>query len=653
MNKNNSLRYKITKFFSKNFLITALIVTFVVSSIATSIIINRNEATKNTSVNALINGSNGWFNSQISRVSVIANALANSSYTDIKFYAAEEYLASLVEENPAAYAYYFGLKNEKCVFSDGWKAPDDYKVTERSWYPDAFKNPDKTVISEAYVDAESGRIVITISKAIVQNGAAVGVFAADFFVDDLIKVATDLSDNNSFAIMIDKDGVILTHKNDKFTPSADSNGDMVCTKYNEVGIPDNLVGNTTRTTKIGRYIYTSEYIPDIGLTVIYAVSFIKYFGCLIIFYLASLILILIIYKLVIKKVDKYLLETLSPLDNLITVSKEIKKGKLRNKVDYVSDNEIGILCSAINESNETIKGYIEDVSDKLGRIASGDLTVEISDDYIGAFRELKESINSIAQVMRESISSIAESSETVYLSSCDVSSGANALAEDVEAVIGVVNEVQEKISTVRNSFNESNESIQSVSSFSNQAIDYLHDSTHSLQNLQTAMDRIIEKSDAISDIIDIINTIASQTNLLALNASIEAARAGEAGRGFVVVANSVRDLAEQTAEAASKTTLLISESKSAVDDGNVLVESTANQMANVVNMNEAVNRRIQSIADSVKLESGIVEDISSSIMKMEDFTSNTQATSQECLALAVTLNEQANIMRGTVEKFKL
>ena len=155
------------------------------------------------------------------------------------------------------------------------------------------------------------------------------------------------------------------------------------------------------------------------------------------------------------------------------------------------------------------------------------------------------------------------------------------------------------------------------------------------------------------NIIDIINTIASQTNLLALNASIEAARAGEAGKGFAVVANSVRDLAEQTAEAASKTTLLISESKSAVDDGNVLVESTANQMANVVNMNEAVNRRIQSIADSVKLESGIVEDISSSIMKMEDFTSNTQATSQECLALAVTLNEQANIMRGTVEKFKL
>lgn len=648
-----SLRYSITRFFSKNFLITTLLVSLVVSAIATYIIISRSEANRSSSVSAVVNGAEGWFGEQIARVNVLADTLAYEDYVGARFNESEAYMAKLIEENPAAYVYYFGLSDDRCVFSDGWDIPSDYKATERSWYPDAYVNPDKAVTSEAYVDADTGRIVITISKAIVKDGKPVGVFAADFFVDDLLSMAKELSSNSAFAILVDKDGVVLTHKNEKYIPTADSNGDMISTSYDKLGIPKELIGVKERTTKFRNNIYSAEYVEEAGLTVIYAISILKYFGGLIAFYAIGFVLIMILYIIASKRVDKYMCIALQPLETLMDASDNMKRGNLSSTADYESADEIGTLCKVINDTNRTIKGYITDIFDKLGRIADGDLTAEVAEDYVGDFQELKNSINSITHTIKESLIKISESSETVYTSSCDVHAGADALAQDVENVTSLVLKIQEEILTMKESFANSSASISGVSTVSENSIEQLHNGMHSLQDLQTAMVEITEKSNSISDIINIINKIASQTNLLALNASIEAARAGEAGKGFAVVAESVRQLAEQTAEAASRTTALITESKEAVNRGNELVETTASQISEIVNMNSSINETIHAIAESVRAESELVDGVNSAVIEMEDFTRNTQAMSQECVALSTTLNEEANKMKEAVSKFKV
>lgn len=87
-------------------------------------------------------------------------------------------------------------------FSDGWEVPADYKATERDWYPDSYANPDKVFVSSAYVDADTGRIVATISKAIVKDGTPVGVFVAVFFTDTLTQMTTELSASGSYAILL-------------------------------------------------------------------------------------------------------------------------------------------------------------------------------------------------------------------------------------------------------------------------------------------------------------------------------------------------------------------------------------------------------------------------------------------------------------------
>lgn len=645
------IKNKIVKLFAQNFLFTTILIALVIGCISTYLILTKSNNLKNSSADSVVQGTTGWFDAQIARMNLIAETLAYEDYVGKRYDESEAYLADCIQENEAAYAYYFGLADDRCVFSDGWEVPEDYKATERDWYPAAFANPDKIDVSSAYVDAYTGRIVVTVSKAIVQNGEPVGVFAADFFVDDLIDMTTALSSSSSFAILIDKDGTVLTHKNSEYVPTADADGEMIATTYDEIGIPEKLIAPPSRTNVMSKYVYVSEYIEDAGITVLFATSIGSYYGGLIVFYAVSILLIIVIYIVTTRKIQGVLTVSLQPMEELSQVAEDMKHGKLDYESDYMLSDEIGTLCNAVEQSNRSIKAYIEDISDKLENMANGDLTVKVTGDYVGDFAPLKESINFIVDSMKDAISVISQASEAVYDSAQNVQSGAGSLAEDVENVTEIVGEIERQIEEIQNSFVESMNVVDSASKLSIDAMQYLKEGNESLQELIDAMNEITEKSNAISDINNIINEIAAQTNLLALNASIEAARAGEAGKGFAVVADSVRSLAEETATAASRTTALIAESDVAVEKGNKLVVSTSEKMGHIVDITYDVNTKIQGISAYVEEEKHTIQNVKQAVENMGEFSSNTQATSEECVALSTVLNEQADNMQNAVKKF--
>lgn len=506
-------------------------------------------------------------------------------------------------------------------------------------------------MSAAYVDADTGRIVITISKAIVKDGTTVGVFAADFFVDELIDMAEALSSDSSFAILVDKDGTVLTHKNTSFVPTVDAEGEMVATTYEQTGISENLFCPAKRTQKTSGYMYTSEYIPTAGITVLFATSLMSYFGGLIAFYLISIILIITIYFAMTKKVRRVLSASLAPMENLIAVSKNMESGKLDYVSDYTTEDEIGSLCHAIERSNSAIKGYVVDISEKLSGIAAGDLTVSVSNQYAGDFAPLGESINDIADSTRKALQVISDASESVYRSAGDVQEGAGSLASEVQNVSGLISGIEAQIDEIRNSFAESMSIVNEAGTLSGDVISHLDEGERALQELVQAMDEITEKSKAISAIIDIINEISSQTNLLALNASIEAARAGEAGKGFAVVAGSIRSLAEETSTAASRTTELINESNAAIAKGNGLVAVTSQQMESIVRITDEMNGKIRGVAHSIDAENKVLQEVKDAVRDVDSFATNTQATSEECVALSTALNEQADHMQQAVKRF--
>lgn len=646
----NSMKEKIANVFGKNFLITSVTITLIIGVIASYLIITKSNALKNASANSVVQGASGWYNEQIGRVRLLAETLSYEDYIGTRFNASEAYLADCLTENEAAYVYYFGLSDDRCVFSDGWEVPADYKATERDWYPEAFANPDKVSVSAAYVDADTGRIVVTISKAIVKDGKPVGVFAADFFVDDLLTLSDSLSTNSSFAILIDKDGTVLTHKNSAYVPTTDEAGEMVATNYKEIGIPDKLIAPAHRTYASG---YVSEYIETAGVTVVYATDFFSYYGGLILFYAISILLISVLYFLTTKKVRNVVSGSLKPLEELSRVSEDVRNGKLGHSSGYRAMDEIGSLCRALELSNDTIKEYIDDISEKLEKVAQGDLTVEVTGDYVGDFAPLKDSINNIICSMKNAIQVISEASESVHASAQNVQRGAGSLEEDVENVIGIVGNIEQQIDGVQNSFVESMNHVKEAGELSGNAIIYLEEGNEALADLVGAMNEIKDKSNSISAIIGIINEIAAQTNLLALNASIEAARAGEAGRGFSVVADSVRSLAEQTSSAAAQTTALIAESETAVNKGNRIVKATTEKMEHIVAITNDVNSKIRGISACIEEENNTVRNMKKAVDNMGAFTTNTQATSEECVALSAILNEQADSMQNAVKKFNI
>ena len=101
----------------------------------------------------------------------------------------------------------------------------------------------------AYVDADTGRIVVTISKAIVKDGKPVGVFAADFFTDEITAMTDELTTTGSFPILVDSAGSVLTHKKEAYRPTPDAEGEMIAKTYSEIGIKDKLFKPATRILK--------------------------------------------------------------------------------------------------------------------------------------------------------------------------------------------------------------------------------------------------------------------------------------------------------------------------------------------------------------------------------------------------------------------
>ena len=227
------------------------------------------------------------------------------------------------------------------------------------------------------------------------------------------------------------------------------------------------------------------------------------------------------------------------------------------------------------------------------------------------------------------------------------------MAQGATEQSGTIQELSSSIQKIASQADSSAKSAAKANEISNQAEQEVSGGNERINRMAGAMEKIRESSSKIGKIIKTIQDIAFQTNILALNAAVEAARAGEAGRGFSVVADEVRNLANRSGEAVKSTSTLISESADAVDEGRKIAEDTAQYLKSVIEDVRKMSQLLQAIttaagqqADSVRQVNGNVEQISAVVQTNSATAEEGAATSEELSHLAGSLNEM-------LAKFKL
>lgn len=355
-----------------------------------------------------------------------------------------------------------------------------------------------------------------------------------------------------------------------------------------------------------------------------------------------------------KKTGKKVLDTiLEPLRAVEDVAKELTEGNLHSTLDYRSEDEIGGLAHSMRKSIRILGSYVDDIDRAMKLFAEGNFDVKPEVEWRGDFVGILNSFMQFEKSIGETIKGIQNVSNEVSSAADQVASSSNDLADGATNQAAVVEELTATVAGVSEQVENNSKSAKEISGRVDELGNAILESNGKMHEMVDSMHEINEASKEIDKIIATINEIASQTNLLALNASIEAARAGEAGKGFAVVANQVNSLADQSAQAAKESAMLIETSVKAVEKGMVIAGQTAAQLEDVAGNSKIITEEVTNIAETLETQTTEIQQINEGIEQINDVVQTNSATSEECAAASQEMSSESENLREMIRKFKV
>lgn len=328
-------------------------------------------------------------------------------------------------------------------------------------------------------------------------------------------------------------------------------------------------------------------------------------------------------------------------------------GQLKRKINLT--NKTGNMLSIsqyVNNLLTVIDDMLSEISEAQNQITHGNLNVFIHKEYDGIFKDLKDNTNAMVKSLTDLVQSISDATRTLNNASTEIATGNVDLSHRTEQQAIELEKATHNITYLTQTVSKNAENAQQASDFASRTSQIAEQGGKVVRNVVTTMADINKSAHKISEIIDVIDSIAFQTNILALNASVEAARAGEQGRGFAVVAAEVRNLAQRSAGAAREINALITESVSKVNNGSHLVEEAGKTMEEIVSSVQAVTTRVSDIARASTEQSHNISDIKVTIDKLDENTQQNAALVEEAAASSEALREQVQELSRSVAFFK-
>lgn len=347
-------------------------------------------------------------------------------------------------------------------------------------------------------------------------------------------------------------------------------------------------------------------------------------------------------------------ELLQPIINVSDQMTQLAAGDLHSEFHMQKDDsEVGRMVEAICYMKSSLTNIIGEITSILDQMGQGNYQVTIRQEYVGDYQLIRDAFNRIADEMKQTVTTIQEASGEINCGAGQLADAADKLATACTHQAGQVSVVAEHINELNTIIASNKKDAEEAVKISNLSASTLTAGNAKMEELKDAIQEISSSSEKISTIIGAIEDIATETNLLALNAAIEAARAGEAGKGFAVVAEQVKKLAEESSQAAGKTTQLIETTIAAVQNGTTIADEAAANMEDVVMSSTEVGERIQKIVEQFAREENSIGRINDNIAEIAGIVDNNSAISEETAAISEEQKSQAEAMVELIGRFKI
>lgn len=540
---------------------------------------------------------------------------------------------SYMDSHKDVLSVYIGTPDKKMVqYPNGPddKLPDGYDPTTRPWYTQAIK-ANALIWTEPYIDAGTHKLIVTVAKPVYNPStkALVGVQAIDISLDSLSQIIEKMKiGQQGYLIILDKSLNVMV------SPNKDQLGKVLPISQLKDGLVKQNTGVIDYTYNGKKQFGAFDTFTKTGWKFIGVMSYDEIHAATfeILIHTAVAAALLAILAIIIGFLFSNTFT--KALNSLVEETKKIGSGDFTVRNQVTAKDETGILASTIN-------GMVEE----LGRLMENIQNISL---------QVSTSADTLASTAEETSATAEEVTTTVG----QIATGASNQATQAEQGSLLVDQLSRQFKKLAGTTDSMLHASQEVAQSNTIGITSIQELTEKTETNKVAINKIEnvilslnEKVQAISTILQAISMISDQTNLLALNASIEAARAGEAGRGFSVVAEEIRKLAEQSSNSANGIREIVTdiqrESQHAVGVMQEVQNFTVEQMSAVSEVDKsfgAISQAIDTINEIIRQNTNEMKEASQSSHEIVEVLQNISAVSEETAAAS----EQVNVsMRET------